>query len=357
MSANVFKVGGVWHYRFQVAGFRIQKSTRLRNRGRAEQLAQLAYDAAVLRANGGEPVPTLDELASAWLVVHRPTISAKHYSSVETFQRLHMYALGDRPIADISTADIELARNEHLADHRPATANHWLRIMKLLAMWAVKRGIIAALPWKVAMLKVQKRPRAILPIDVTRVWFEAIDKATRRAPAAGTAVRLMFGLGLREGEAAGACWEWIDWERKTYTPGVTKGREAEALPLPYWLADYLAPQRREAGLIAPRRNGTPFPAGFARTAMRIANAACATNGITPHRLRGTFATLLSESGAPLQDVQAALRHKHPMTTVGYLETNMGRVSLAQGKIGAKIDFKRRESGEERATPPSGDCIS
>lgn len=357
MSANVFKVGGVWHYRFQVAGVRVQKSTRLRSRARAEQLAQLAYDMAVVRANGGEPVPTLDELAGAWLVVHRPTVSARHYSSVETFRRLHTYGLADRAISDIGTADVELARNEHLVEHRPATANHWLRIMKLLALWAVKRGIIAALPWKVQMLKVQKRPRAILPIDVTRAWFDAIDKATKRAPAAGTAVRLMFGLGLREGEAAGARWEWIDWERKTYTPGITKGREADALPLPDWLADYLAPHRRESGLIAPRRDGTPFPAGFARTAMRSANAACATKGITPHRLRGTFATLLSESGAPLQDVQAALRHKHPMTTVGYLEKNMSRVSLAQGKIGAKIDFQRRESGEALATPPSRDGIA
>lgn len=357
MSANVFKVGSVWHYRFQVAGFRGQKSTRLRNRARAEHLAQMAYDSAVLRANGGEPVPTLDELAGAWLVVHRPTVSARHYSSVETFRRLHTYGLADRAISDIGTADVELARNEHLVGHRPATANHWLRIMKLLAMWAVKRGVIAKLPWKVAMLKVQKRPRAILPIDVTRAWFEAIDKATKRAPGVGTAVRLMFGLGLREGEAIGARWEWIDWERKTYTPGITKGREAAALPLPDWLAEHLAPHRVDAGLIAARRDGSPFPAGFAGAAMETANAACSITGITPHRLRGTFATLLSESGAPLQDVQAALRHKHPMTTVGYLEKNMGRVSLAQEKIGAQIDFTRRESGEARATPPSGDCIS
>jgi integrase/recombinase XerC len=357
MSANVFRVGAVWHYRFQVAGVRTQKSTRLRNRARAERHAQQAYDAAVVRANGGEPVPTLDELTGDWLVVHRPTVSSAHIRSVETFRRLHQYGLADTPISDIGTADVELARNEHLVEHRPATANHWLRIMKLLAMWAVKRGIIAALPWKVAMLKVQKRPRAILPVDVTREWFAAIDKATRRAPAAACAIRLMFGLGLREGEAAGARWEWIDWERKTYTPGVTKGREADPLPLPDWLADYLAPHRRAAGLIAPRRDDTPFPAGFARTAMRVANATCATKGITPHRLRGTFATLLSESGAPLQDVQAALRHKHPMTTVGYLEKNMSRVSQAQGKIGAKIDFKRRETGEAQATPPSADCIS
>ena len=356
MSANVFKVGGVWHYRFQVAGVRVQKSTRLRNRARAEQLAQLAFDAAVVRANGGEPVPTLDELAGDWIVVHRPTVSAAHIRSVETFRRLHLYALGEVPIGDIGTDGVELARNEHLVEHRPATANHWLRILKLLAMWAVKRGILAKLPWQVAMLKVQKRPRAILPLDVTRAWFAAIDKATRRTPAIGTAVRLMFGLGLREGEASGARWEWIDWERGTYTPGITKGREADALPLPDWLADHLAPHRCESGLIAARRDGSPFPAGFARTAMRVANVACATKGITPHRLRGTFATLLSESGAPLQDVQAALRHKHPMTTVGYLEKSMPRVSLAQGRIGAKIDFERRETGADQPTPPGMEAI-
>ncbi|MES2148611.1 MAG: site-specific integrase [Pseudomonadota bacterium] len=354
MSANVFKVGAVWHYRFQVAGDRIQKSTRLRDRARAEQLAQRAYDEAVVRANGGEPVPTLDELAGAWLEVHRPIVSAKHFTSVETFRRLHLYQLGDKAISDIGTKDVELARNEHLVDRRPATANHWLRVLKLLSLWAVKRKILAALPWNVAMLKLQRRPRAILPIDVTRAWFKAIDKATRRAPAAGTAVRMMFGLGLREGEAAGARWEWMDWERRTYTPGITKGREAEPVPVPTWLADYLTPLRRAAGLIAPKRDGTPFPPGFARAAMRAANDACSIKGITPHRLRGTFATQLSEAGVPIQTIQAVLRHKHPMTTMAYLEKSLDTAARAQNEIGARIDFTRPETGEASATSPSGD---
>lgn len=349
MSANVFKVGKIWHYRFQVAGERVQKSTRLRNRARAEEFAQRAYDAAVLRANGGEPVQTLDQLAGEWLDVHRPFASAAHMRSVETFRKLHQYGLADRAVSDIGTEDVELARNLHLVERKPATANHWLRIMKLLGMWAVKRGIIAKLPWTVAMLKVQKRPRATLPIDVARQWFDALDHATRRSPAAATAVRLMFGLGLREGEAVGARWEWIDWERRTYTPGVTKGREADPLPLADWLVEYLTPLRQVTGLIAPRRDGSPFPAGFARTALRTANAACAIQGVTPHRLRGTFATLLAESGVPVQDVQAALRHKDLSTTVGYLEKDMQRVTSAQSRIGARIDFNRRESGEHCAT--------
>lgn len=151
MSANIFKRGGVWHYRFQVAGVRYRRSTGLASRRSAENLAQRAYDAAVLRANGGEPVPTLAELAHAWIEVHRPVSSAAHIRSVELFQRSHMFDLGAKPINEITTLDVELARNLYLLTHKPASANHWLRIVKMLTMWAVKRGMLAAMPWHVSM--------------------------------------------------------------------------------------------------------------------------------------------------------------------------------------------------------------
>jgi integrase len=340
--------GRAWHYRFQVAGRRVQRSTRETVKARADKVAQKAFQDAVVRANGGVPVPTLRESAQAWLVIHKQVASRAHIRSVETFVKLHMYDLGDRPIGSITTTDVELARNRHLQTHKPSSANHWLRIMKLLAMWAVKRGAIPALPWKVQMLKVQKKPRAMLPLADARAWFDAVDHASKRRPAVGTAVRMMFGLGLRESEAASARWEWIDWQRSTYTPGITKGREAEPVPIPAWLLEHLAPMRVDHGLIAPRMNGAQLPAGFARRAMQTANSACSIKGITPHRLRGTFATLLSESGVPIQTIQKVLRHKHPMTTMTYLEKNLDTAAIAQNRIGEKIGFARRESGEPTA---------
>lgn len=65
--------------------------------------------------------------------------------------------------------------------------------------------VVKGLPWVESGLSRrtatgQKRPHAILPVDVVRAWLEAGDYATGHAPAIGTAVRLMFGLGLREGE-------------------------------------------------------------------------------------------------------------------------------------------------------------
>lgn len=336
MSYRLFRVKRIWHYRFQVGKVRIQRSTRERLRPRAEPVAERAYAAALARANGGEPVPTLAELIAEWVIIRAPVSSASHVRSVDVFARRHLYGLGGMPIDALLTRDVEVARNEHLLTRKPSSCNAWLRILKLLVNWAVARKVIPALPWKVAMLPVQKRPRAILPLDAAGAWFAAVDEATRRRPFVGTAIRLMFGLGLRASEAAGARWEWIDWERKTYTPGITKGREADPVPMMDWLVDHLAPLRRKDGLIAPRADGTPLPEGFARYAMRAANANCSVSGITPHRLRGTFATLLSEEGVPIQTIKRVMRHKHPMTTMAYLESDLATAAKAQNRIGGKI---------------------
>ena len=161
-------------------------------------------------------------------------------------QRLQgLYELCDLPITKLTTERIELARNQHLATRKAASANHWLRYMKLLVNWAVKRKIIAKLSWDVPMQAVQKVPSVTLPTKRTADWFDAIDKASRRRPSVALAVHLMYGLAMRESEAATARWEWIDFERRTYTPGITKGKEAVPIPMPAWL-------------IAQRPTSSPF---------------------------------------------------------------------------------------------------
>lgn len=338
--SKVFRVGDgkIWHYRFRVAGVRVQRTTREKDKGRAEIVAQRAYDDAVIRANGGHPIPTLFELAEEWIKVRGQVVSASHVRGMEMFVRHHMYDLGDLPISELTTERVELARNEHMKTRSPSTANHWLRILALLVNWAVRREILNKLPWKIAMLRVQKRPRTTLPIEMVKDWFEALDEAAGKMSAVGTAVRLMFGLGLRESEASGARWEWIDWERRTYTPGVTKGREATAIPMPGWIAERLGTIRSATGLIVARRNGRQLPAGYPRHAIRAANAACGIEGITSHRLRGTFATLLSEEGTPIQTIQAIMRHKDAKTTMAYLEVNHDRAAQAQDRISDRIGF-------------------
>ncbi|MFZ4874996.1 tyrosine-type recombinase/integrase [Janthinobacterium sp. Mn2066] len=345
MSATLFRVGEskIWHYRFQVAGMRVQRTTRLTVKHEAEIVAARAYADAVTRANGGRPIPTLAELFAEWQLVRAPIASIAHRRSVDVVRRLHLYDLGDLPVSNITTLHIEKARNLHLVDHKPASANAWLRVIKLIVNWAVKREILLRLPWRVSMLTVQKVPRVILSLSGAEAWLAQIDIATQDTPEVAIAVRLLFGLGLREGEAATARWEWIDWERKTYTPGITKGREAEPCPMQQWLIDYLAPLRKGEGLIARRADGTQLQSGYARTAMKTANAKCRIKGLTPHRLRGSYATLLSEAGANIQTIQAVMRHKSPITTMAYLEKDMESVKAAQSRMAEKMGFGRRES--------------
>lgn len=339
-------VRGIWHYRFAVAGVRIQRTTRERDYGRAEKVAQRAYEDAITRANGGKLVPTLATLVDEWLDVHSPVVSVSHASGVAVFARCHLYDLGALPVTELSTERVERARNRHLETRSQATANHWLRTLKLVVNWAVKREILPKLPWNVAMIKVQRRPRVTLSIGMAKEWLAALDKAAHMAPSIKTAVRLMFGLGLRASEAAGARWEWIDWERKTYTPGVTKGKESVAIPIPAWVFDYLTPISSTTGLIAPRRykKEKPMPPGYAIRAIGMANSACGITGITPHRLRGSFATLLSEEGTPVQTIQRIMRHKDVSTTMGYLEVNIDTAAQAQNRLGERMGFSSGGGG-------------
>lgn len=352
MAFRIFKVGKIWHYRFQIGTNRIQRTTRDRNQDRAHRIAQKAFDDAVIRANGGQPIPTLQQLIDAWAELQGPLASASYRRSIDVFVRRHLYGLGEVRIDRLTTELVEKARVLHLANRKPASANHWLRILRMLCKWAVRRKIIPALPWDVAKLPEQKVPRAILPTAKTDRWFAAVDLATKRRPSVAVAIRLMYGLGVRASEAATSRWEWIDWERGTYTPGITKGKEAVAVPIPRWLIDYLAPRRRKEGAIAPGKRGQ-LPDGYARRAIQSANRATSLTGITPHRLRGTCATLMSEEGIPVQTIQVIMRHKDPSTTMRYLEVNFEHAKRAQERIADKVGFGGRKNGEHQARKPHG----
>jgi integrase len=144
----------------------------------------------------------------------------------------------------------------------------------------------------------------------------------------------------------------LDWERRTFVPGRlltdgqfrTKGGEAYPLPLVSWLVDYLEPIRKTEGLIALDPKGKPYHDAQLRRLMERANAEAGTPGLTPHRLRGTYATMLSRSRVPYQDIQQAMRHKSAQTTIGYLENDMANVARAQEEIAQITGLARFKSG-------------
>lgn len=344
MSFSLFRRGKVWHYRFQVAGRpRVQRSTGEEIRTKAEAVAAKAHADALLRARGDEPCPTLRELVAMWLEAHAKVHSESHLEAMRVMQRNHLYGLADLRLDQFTTANVEEARNLHLLTHAPSSCNQWVSMLRLLVNWAIRRRMLRVRDWEVKMIKTQKRPRVILPVAKTLAWLEAFDAANE--PSLRLAVRLAQGMGLRESEALGGRWEWLDFERGLYTPGRTKERHSTPRPVPAWLLEYLRPLAKPQGLMAPR-NGQdrPHPPGALRKAMRAANVVVEIVGLTPHRLRGSYATHLSEAGVPIQDIQRVLGHQKLATTLGYLEVDLNRVTKGQDSIRTKTQTARRESG-------------
>lgn len=351
MRLELFKVGEVWHYRFTLNKKRTQRTTREKVKRRAQEIADDAFAAAKLRERGLEPVPTLSELTRLWVDANSWAESRAHVKNIDVFSRLHLFDLADLPIDQLTTDIVDTARKSYAEDHAPSSVNQWVKTIKLLVNWAKRRKMIKEVPFDIGLIKVQKRPRAILPPSLALQWLAAIDDQDRR-DVVSVAARLSIGLGLRESEIASARWEWMDWDRRTYAPGETKDRKSSPIPVPDWLFEYLTPRRRVSGLIISLENGAQLRPGFMRAAMLKANEVCAAPHITPHRLRGTFATMLGEGGTPVQEIQRVLRHRSILTTAAYLEVNPELTRSGQRHIAARLGLESTEklngAGENRA---------
>lgn len=363
MEARSYRTGEVtmipagerWHCRYQIHGQRVQRTTRepLRNRAKAERLALEMYEHAKLRSRGEEPEPTLAEAVKGWVQAHLLRKSPAHIACVERFGR-QLGGLEQLKLTQLSTRKVEEELNAFLATHRASTGNQWLTYLRLVCKWAVRRRMIRAVPFDVDETRVKRKPKSLLPTQRVLDLLDRADQICRRDLALGLVLRLQIGLGLRPGEARRARWEWLDWDRDTYTPGDTKGGEAVARPMPPWLTADLRPLAKPFGWIVPStRNGQPVSA--ARLA-RLLDHACRDlqlPRLTPHCLRHTYATWLSEEGLPIQDIQLVLGHKDVKTTSGYLGFDLSRVKSAQARVAQRTGLAGRESGNPKQATRKG----
>ena len=120
---------------------------------------------------------------------------------------------------------------------------------------------------------------------------------------------------------------------RIYQEATTRAQGREPIQTIGKLRDaWLLPKKLDLGLVL----GELRPAGFCRKSLAGANEICTTPGISAHRLRGTFATLHSEAGTPIQVIQAMLGHKSAATTMLYLEAHQEKATEQQGRVAEKM---------------------
>jgi integrase len=353
MTVRIFKRPNspFWQYRFWENGRQPQRSTRETNEAKAQRIADQAFHDAELRRRGEEPEPTVQVLTELWVEQFTPFLSTSHVGNVFRFGQLHLGPLKNLRLSQVTTRLAEEALKAYRTTHAQGSCVQWVTYLRLVYKWAIARNMIRTVPWALKIKRPKKVPKRRLPTRKTTPFFEVVDRLCQGEPGIALAIRIMTGLGLRGSEVRQGRWEWLDWERATYTPGGTKGGEAEPRPVPPWLLEELLPCHKVAGLLVATRDGKPLTVGRIQ---RVLDHACQEVDIprlTGHRLRGTYATWLSEEHLPIQDIQLILGQKDIRTTAGYLETDRSRVVAAQARIAQKTGLDKRKTSAQQAANP------
>ncbi|MBS1729859.1 MAG: tyrosine-type recombinase/integrase [Bacteroidetes bacterium] len=165
-----------------------------------------------------------------------------------------------------------------------------------------------------------------------------------REPHVRLAIRLQIGLGLRETEALGFRWEWLDRRNRVYTPGATKNRKTRIIPVPEWLFLELeqlweTAKRPATGFAMLGEDHRPHRKGFTLRPVKASGAQLRIVNLHPHRLRATFATSHWEAGTALAQIQQMLGHKDPETTMRYIVMRPKETAAAQDKVAAMMGFR------------------
>jgi integrase len=210
-----------------------------------------------------------------------------------------------RPLASLTTADLQMQADSYNAKQSAASA---VRYVRPILKWGVARGYVAAgLAQLHAPATIRRRDR-ILSGDELAALLPVLRTSTR--PYAKALWFMLLTLARRE-EVGQAGWHDIDLTVGAWTIKDTKNRQPHTVPLPRQAVDFL----REMKVSAQNKSGTLI--FCTRTGSRLRNwdietkaiqRASGTAGWTRHDLRRTGATMLGEMGELPDIVEAALNH-------------------------------------------------
>ncbi|TML53026.1 MAG: tyrosine recombinase XerD [Actinobacteria bacterium] len=209
----------------------------------------------------------------------------------------------ERPLHAVTTEELERYLAELRAEgrssatiaRRTAAARSFFRHLVLLGRRTDNPAAAVALPRKARRL-----PRTLSPSEAERL-IDAAAGTTPRALRDRALVELLYGAGLRVGEAVGLGKTDVDLEQRLVR-ATGKGAKERIVPLGRPAADALRLTRAGAFLILRRL---------------AEKAGLDPRRVHPHLLRHSFATHLLEGGADLRSVQEMLGHADLATTELY----------------------------------------
>jgi len=173
-----------------------------------------------------------------------------------------------------------------------------------------------------------------LTVEQARSLLDAAHTPWHRAM-----IALLLFAGLRQSEVSAITLDDLDLENAQL---LVRGKGAKQRVVPLTplvveaIREYLRcrPQTESQHLFVSRVGGHPIHPRVAGRMLQhvLQRAGLDEEGITPHRLRHTFATHLIRSGADIRTMQELLGHADLQTTARYLHSDTRTKQAAVGKL-------------------------
>jgi integrase/recombinase XerC len=214
--------------------------------------------------------------------------------------------------------------------------------------WCHSQGVVASDP--AALLGRPKVTNRLPTVLRPREAAELVEAPPPDGPEPGDAIEdpiaravalrdravleLLYGCGLRVGEAAGLDVDRVDLDRGRVRV-LGKGNKERELPMSDYVVGAMVDYLREArptwtsdadGLLFFNRRGNRFSERDIRAMLdRYSARMLPGRRVTPHTLRHSYATHLLEGGADIRAVQELLGHASVATTQRYTHVSRSRL--------------------------------
>ena len=281
-----------------------------------------------------EAVPRFLEYVGSYRS-YSPTTVRAYATDLRQFQEFLTGALGHLPHPGDLTREQVIQFGVSLSGRAPLSIRRKLACLSSFFGFLCDMGLIVGNPARRLPL-----PKTVQPVPVclteeqARQLLEAAHTPWHRA-----LIAVLLFTGLRRGEAVAITLDDLDLEKgQLLVHG--KGSKDRVVPLTplvvQAIQEYLEhrPQTQSRRLFLSRIGGNPIAGRVVnRMLVRVLqDAGLDREGITPHKLRHTFATHLIRSGVDVRTVQELLGHADIQTTARYLHSDTRTKQAAVGKL-------------------------
>jgi integrase len=310
---------GTWFFRYRYGSQHRRVTLGTTSALSATQARKLAADLYAKVAAGGDPAgeqherrarsgETVGALLDPYLAFKAKKLRPRSLVEITRHLRVNAKALHPIHIAKLDRRAISACRTAIANKRGEVTANRTMASLSAFATWCMQEGLIENNPvLKTAKYTERTRERVLDDTELRAIWQATADSADY-----GAIIRLLMLTGCRASEIGGLRRDEVADNSITIPPAKTKNGRQHIVALAPAAQAILEPLPHKDGFVFGYREGRPF-SGWSKSKQmldqRIADSGFKfAQSWTPHDLRRTFATRLSDAGVAPHIVDELLNH-------------------------------------------------